>query len=67
MDNLLLVSNNIQVLEREKKLLQYRFCMKHLCGAKYCLGIQIERHRDNKLLLLHQAKYLTNLLQKIGM
>ena len=65
--NLQLASNNIQELEREKKLLQHRFSMKDLVEAIYCLGIQIHRDRENKLLLLYQTKYLTNMLQKFGM
>ena len=33
----------------------------------YCVGIQVERDKDNKRMKLHQAQYLTNLLEKFGM
>ncbi len=41
--------------------------MKDLGDAEYCLGIQIQYDRHNNSMLLHQTKYLTNLLQKYGM
>ena len=41
--------------------------MKDLSEARYCLGIQIERNRAEKRMLLHQSTYLSNLLRKYGM
>ena len=41
--------------------------MKNLSEARYCLGIQIERNRAEKRMLLHQSTYLSNLLRKYGM
>ena len=38
--------------------------MKDLGEAHYCLGIQIERDRNNERILLHQTRYLTKLLEK---
>ena len=40
--------------------------MTDLGEARYSLGIQIERNRAEKKILLHQSTYLKNLLQKYG-
>ena len=67
LDDILIASNSIVMLQDEKKLLQKRFNSKDLGEAHYCLGIQIHRNREQKQMLLHQRKYLNNLLQKYGM
>ena len=54
------------MLNDEKKLLQERFNTKDLKEAHYCLGIQIQRNREQKQMFLHQTKHLKNLLQKYG-
>ena len=66
-DDLLLACNSLQMLKREKGELQKRFCMKDLGEVHYLLGIQIERDRAKKKMLLHQARYLSDMLQKYGM
>ena len=66
-DDLLLASNSKKMLHREKEALKRRFEMKDLGEVHYCLGIQIERKRTKKFMLLHQSKYLTSLLKKFGM
>ena len=66
-DDLIPASNSKSMLHREKGALQQRFEMKDLGEVHYCLGIQVERDKDNKRMKLHQAQYLTNLLEKFGM
>ena len=66
-DDLLLACNSVQMLKKEKEELQKRFCMKDLGEVHYLLGIQIERDRANKKMLLHQEKYLHDMLYKYGM
>ena len=66
-DDMLLACSSKQLLQNEKEALQKRFCMKDLGEARYCLGIQIERNRAEKRMLLHQSTYLSNLLRKYGM
>eukprot|EP00795_Rhopilema_esculentum_P008820 gene8820-biopygen1729 len=66
-DDMLLACSSNQLLQNEKEALQKRFCMKDLGEARYCLGIQIERNRAEKRMLLHQSTYLSNLLRKYGM
>eukprot|EP00794_Sanderia_malayensis_P002050 gene2050-biopygen1853 len=53
-DDLLIASNDNNMLNKEKKSLQSRFNTKDLGEAHYCLGIQIQRDREKKKLLLHQ-------------
>ena len=63
-DDILIASNNKKMLRKEKVALKERFNMKDMGEAHYCLGIQILRDRANKKMLLHQTRYLTNLLEK---
>ena len=64
---MLLACNSTKLLRSEKEALQKQLCMKDLGEARYCLGIQIERNRAEKKMLLHQSTYHKNLLQKYGM
>ena len=66
-DDLIPASNSKSMLLREKAALRQRFEMKDLGEVHYCLGIQVERDKDNKRMRLHQAQYLENLLEKFGM
>ena len=66
-DDMLLACNSTKLLQNEKEALEKQFCTKDLGEARYCLGIQIERNRAEKKMLLHQSTYLKNLLQKYGM
>ena len=66
-DDLLIASKNEQMLQNEKKLLGGKFEMKDLREAHYILEIQIMRDRNKKRIMLHQSKYLMQLLEKFGM
>ena len=66
-DDLLLASNSLELLRGEKELLEKRFHTKDLGEAYYCLGIQIQRNRDKKQMILHQTKYLADILKRFGM
>ena len=66
-DDILIASNCIAMLQDEKNLLQECFNTKDLGEAHYCLGIQIQRNREQKQMFLHQTKYLNSLLIKYGM
>ena len=57
-DDLLLASNNLELLKGEKGLLEKRFHTKNLGEAYYCLAIQIQRNRDKKQMILYETKYL---------
>ena len=52
-DDILIASNSIMMLQDEKKLLLERFNTEDLGEAHYCLGIQIQRNREQKQTFLH--------------
>ena len=54
-------------MKGEKELLEKRFHTNDLGEAYYCLGIQIQRNRDKEQMILHQTKYLTDVLKRFGM
>ena len=64
-DDLIPASNSKSMLRREKEALQERFEMKDLGEIHHCLGVQVERDKDNKQMKLHQAQYLTNLFIEV--
>ena len=66
-DDLLIASKNEHMLQNEKKLLRGKFEMKDLGEVHYILGTQIIRDRSKKCIMLHQSKYLMQLLEKFGM
>ncbi|CAI7843687.1 unnamed protein product [Closterium sp. NIES-54] len=54
-DDILLMSSSMVLLDEVKGLLSSRFRMKDLGEAKYYLGVQIER--DESGILIHQERY----------
>ena len=62
-DDLLIASNTKQMLQNEKRSLESKFEMKDLGEAHYI----IKCDRSRKRILLHQSKYLMQLLEKFGM
>ncbi len=63
-DDMLLALNKMKMLRIEKEELKKRFSMKNMDEGHYCLGIQVHRDRANKKMLLHETRYLADLLQK---
>ena len=51
-----IASNNTSMSKKETKLLQIRFNAMGLGEANYCLGIQIQRNREQKQIHLHCRK-----------
>ncbi|CAI7876301.1 unnamed protein product [Closterium sp. NIES-54] len=64
-DYILLMSSSMVLLDEEKSLLSSRFRMKDLGEAKYYLGVQIER--DERGILIHQERYILNMLESFGL
>ncbi|CAI7866855.1 unnamed protein product [Closterium sp. NIES-53] len=64
-DEILLMSSSMVLLDDVKGLLSSRFCMKDLGEAKYYLGVQIER--DESCILIHQERYILNMLESFGL
>nr|KYP62227.1 Retrovirus-related Pol polyprotein from transposon TNT 1-94 [Cajanus cajan] len=58
MDNILLASNNIDLLIKTKRSLFSYFNMKDLGKAYFFLGIEIYKDKERKLLGLSQKSYI---------
>ena len=66
-DDILLATNDLNLLRDTKKFLSNNFDMKDLGNASYVLGIQIYRDRSKDILGLSQKGYIEKLLQRYGM
>ncbi|CAI7888954.1 unnamed protein product [Closterium sp. NIES-53] len=64
-DDILLMSSSMVLLDEVKSLLSSSFHMKDLGEAKYYLGVQIER--DESGILTHQERYILNMLESSGL
>ncbi|KAH9140730.1 hypothetical protein AeRB84_015057 [Aphanomyces euteiches] len=62
-DDFILLSTNVNILDSTKRALSSRFTMKDLGPLTYCLGIEVERLEDGSI-LLHQSKYVSDILAK---
>jgi hypothetical protein len=67
LDDILLASNDVRLLQETKGFLSSNFDMKDLGEASYVLGIQIHRDRRNEVLGLSQKAYLEKVLKKFNM
>lgn len=66
-DDLVLISNDLEYLSIHKALLSQRFSMTDNKEIAYILGIQIIRDRSKKTLQLIQSKYIKDILTKFNM
>ena len=66
-DDILLIGNDIEFLDRIKGYLNKSFSMKYLGEAAYILGIKINRDRSRHLIGLSQSTYLGKVLKKFKM
>ena len=66
-DDILLASNDRNMLLETKKFLASKFEMKDLGEATYVLGIEIYRDRSNGVLGLSQKAYIEKVLKKYNM
>ncbi|CAI7812747.1 unnamed protein product [Closterium sp. NIES-53] len=64
-DDILLMSSSMVLLDEVKGLLSSRFRMKDLGDAKYYLGVQIEC--DESGILIHHERYILNMLESFGL
>ena len=67
MNDILLVSSDINLLLETKKFLSSKFDMKDLGEASFVLEIKIHRDRENGVLGLSQKTYLEKVLKKYSM
>ena len=66
-DDILLASNDPNLLIETKHMLSTHFDMKDLCEASYVLGIKILRDRANGVLKLSQRAYIERILKRFNM
>lgn len=66
-DDILLASNDKDLLKDTKKFLSNKFEMKDLGEASFVLGIQIHRDRSRGMLGLSQKSYIEKVLQRFSM
>ena len=66
-DDILLASNDIDLLHETKRFLSNKFEMKDLGDASFVLGIQIHRDRSRGILGLSQKSYIERVLKRFGM
>lgn len=64
-DDLLITGNNKEEIARVKVLLNKQFTIKDLGEARYFLGIEIAR--SEKGTILHQRKFISDILETTGM
>lgn len=66
-DDILLATNDIDLLHETKRFLSGIFEMKDLGDANFVLGIQISRDRSRGILGLSQRNYIERVLKRYGM
>ena len=66
-DDILLATNDLNLLRDAKKFMSNNFEMKDLGNASYVLGIQIYRDHSKDILGLSQKGYIEKLLQRYNM
>ena len=66
-DDLALLTNKEADMKDVKACLEAQFKMKDLGELHYCLGVCIERYKDQGTLWLHQRQYIFNLIEKYGL
>ncbi|KAM6566372.1 hypothetical protein CsatA_025500 [Cannabis sativa] len=66
-DDILLASSDLSLLNETKNFLSSNFDMKDLGEASYVLGIEIHRDRNRKVLGLSQEAYINRVLKRFNM
>lgn len=66
-DDIPLAGNDTAELEETKKYLNQVFIMKDLGEPKSFLGMEIQRDREEKRLIIDQPKYINTMLPKFNM
>jgi len=66
-DDILLASNDIDLLIEIKSFLSKNFEIKNLGEASFVIGIQIQRDRTRGILGLSQKAYINKTLDRCGM
>lgn len=65
-DDILLASNNNELLHEIKQKLMHAFEMTDLGEPKCFLGMNIERNRESRVTTINQKKFIDKILFKFG-
>lgn len=65
-DDFMLFSKTKAQIQKIKCALKSEFSIKELGDLKHCLGIEIHRQRDRKVILINQRAYIQRLAEKFG-
>ena len=66
-DDLIIATNSLDELRDLKNGLAQRFAMKDLGELHFCLGIRIQRNREERSIMMSQTSYIDNVLARFGM
>ena len=66
-DDMLLFSNNVDMLKREKSTIGKRFHVEDLGELHYVLGMSVKRNRRLRTLSISQKTYLQGILKRFDM
>jgi len=66
-DDILLFSESAERVSQLKKLLHAEYNMTGLGPIRQFLGLEIERDRENRILYVHQSRYIHNILATFGL
>lgn len=66
-DDILLFSNDLSMLNEEKKLIGSKFKIEDMGEVKHILGMLIKRDRERGQMTISQTKYLEGILKRFGM
>ena len=66
-DDIFFIGNNKYVIKEVNSQLSSKFDTKDIGAAKFILGMEIRRDRENKMISLNQRKYVETVLQRFNM
>ena len=66
-DDMLLVSNNMDMIKEVKQQLSSKFDVKYIRPTHFILGMEIKRDRASKKLWLSHQKYVEGILKRFNM
>ena len=66
-DDIIVMSQDIQVIEKFKEKLKCEFKIKDLGDMKFCLGIDVDRNRKDKTITMSQLGYINKIAERFGL
>jgi hypothetical protein len=66
-DNLIILANNVDMINKLKASLERKFEMSDLGELHFFLGVHFERDRRSRTITMHQRSYIESVLERFGM